>query len=129
MTRTKSEGAGARLTSQLVRAYRRAFVEVFEDDPVDSSESLSVVVDMIQRIKQCTSGTEQLIHEFERGQITLSALTDILSYYLPFDTEIKLQLLAEANPIARSEVIRDHLPKPQEPETPGRDFPPKFSGN
>ena len=41
---------------------------------------------------------------------TLALITDIVAFHLPLDTELKLQLLAEADPVHRAKVLLDNLP-------------------
>lgn len=125
-----------------VRSYRRAFVEVIGETPladVTSAEELGA--QLTKRVMSVSESTEKLAVAFRDGKITLSNLTDVIAFYSPLDTDLKLRLLKEPDASKRARrllaafntVTRDAGKQSTQPASESiKDsprFPPQFGDN
>jgi Lon protease-like protein len=120
------------------KRYREAHVEVFEDQCPPAQDAHAA--DLKQRLRgaffrilpdlpEAADALDQLLC----GEVSLGALTDMVSYVLDIDLEAKLALLAEVNVHRRAELLLGHLEACAADTTPGRygenPFPPDFGVN
>ncbi len=99
-----------------VRSFRRAKVELLEENgEFEQSEVAERLSDkLIRRFRAATNSSEPLVKRFRQGQVGLSTLTDIIAFHFPLDLSLKLQLLAESNPLTRARLLvpaLDALPR------------------
>ena len=94
----------ARIRSELDlgRSFRMADVDVNEDIyPPASAKSRPVLkgklLEAFGRVIPPTQEVQKNLYDLMAGQMTLGPITDIISYMLPFDSRVKLDLLAIAN--------------------------------
>ena len=85
--------------------------------------------EIVKRIKQALPSAKRLVAEFEKKNISLATLTDVMAFNLPLTSERKLDLLAESDVLKRAKSLLKMLA----PKTPGlqspRREPPGFSNN
>ncbi len=88
-----------------VRSYRRAQVRLLESlsAPDDSSDQRAV--ELAEGASNLLPAMQTVIQELIDHDVSMAALTDFLSFYLPLPTETKLQLLAEPDPGSRAELL------------------------
>lgn len=111
-----------------VRAFRRARVTLIaeHDDDKADRQTRRELVDTVQRTMRVGP---TLIKKFRRQNISLSSLTDILAFHLPFPTELKLQLLAEGSVAVRVGLLLKHWPLHGKPDGGNKRLPSDFSQN
>jgi len=112
-----------------VRSYRRAMVQLLDDDAHEPSSSVSMIDQLIQRLNQTVNGLEKIVEAFQDGNISLASFTDVLSFRLPLEMNVKLELLAETNPSRRTQILLASLPQPNVVDPADKEFPPRFSRN
>ncbi len=120
------------------KSFREADVEVVED--LCPPAKAAAVPDLKRRLRSAflrilpdLPQTEDPLDQLLGSEVSLAALTDIISYMLDISLEAKLTLLAEANVYRRAEILLVHLSACAADTTPGRSgasmFPPEFGVN
>jgi ATP-dependent Lon protease len=129
-----------------VRSFRRATVEILNDCTVTEANETArrLGAELAERFVAFAKSAEKLAINFGAGKITLSSLTDVVAFHFPLEQELKLQLLAEIDPIQRAHVLLGALDlltpnsvaapadsRPAQPSSAGRRpaFPPPFGDN
>jgi ATP-dependent Lon protease len=112
-----------------VRSFRRAQVTLIaeESEVALQPDGLGIGRQLVSRIRRLAPGTGKVAKEYERGNLTLGALTDLLGFHLPLDTDFKLALLAEGDVVKRARLLLKALPEDEPP--PRRRYPQPFSDN
>lgn len=117
-------------------AFRLAEVAILEDlYPADgAARRTQIQRELLQGFERLTpdsAATREQIEQLAGQQIPLGVLTDILSYTLPLELDIKQQLLAEWNVDLRSSLLLQQLRLLAEDQGTGKPpvFPPGFSSN
>ena len=109
-----------------VRSYRRAAVRVLEDvtspDPEQAAELGGRLADWL---KDTGAELESLLKLFRSGELSVATLTDIVAQHADLALDTKLKLLQEVDPLARADLLLDHL----SPSAPQRRQSPPFSEN
>lgn len=116
----------------LFRSYRRALVEVLEDDAtaVDTDEGRRLQTALMEAFRRLIPGklaSEQWDQLFTRD-IPLSVLTDLAAFTLRLESDFKQQLLAECRVNERARQLIERLQRTP-PDAPRLRFPPNFSVN
>ena len=118
-----------------VKSYRRAKVEVLSEEFMDARTlAESPHRDLVTQLAAQAPLAEELIAAYVAGNLSLNGLTDIIAFHMPFQLPFKLSLLAETDPVKRSELLLAELPKlniepSAERRSAGGEFPPPFSSN
>ena len=128
------------------RSFRMADVDVNEDvyPPASAKTRPGLkgkLLEAFGRVIPPSESVQQNLYDLMAGQMALGPITDIISYMLPFESPIKLELLSIANVDLRAKRLIEHLDRSdmsiesmsvQAESTPsyeGRTFPPPFSLN
>lgn len=84
-----------------------------------------------QQLAPNSPAAQEQIEQLLGQQVPLGALTDVVSFTLPFDLEFKQQLLAEWNVDARSMLLLQRIQQLADEKARAGDqpFPPEFSRN
>ncbi len=90
-----------------VRSFRRAMIDVIEDDLQEEGSEIARRFGerLASRFLSATKSAEPVVNSYGEGQIGLSALTDLVAFHFPLKVSLKLQLLAEPNPLARARLL------------------------
>ncbi len=113
-----------------VRAFRRAAVELIDDLSLEvDNRSRKLGEQLAERFLGIVPSAREFFEPLMQRAATLALITDIVAFHLPLDTELKLQLLAEADPVHRAKVLLDNLPATTTKNHPRRRYPPDFSAN
>ena len=113
-----------------VRSFRRAKVRLIgcrhsEADAASRKQAERLAEQMLEILPSARS----FVNELTEHNISLAALTDFVAFYLPLATEMKLQLLAEADPAVRAELLLASLVRATSPGRGDRGYPASFSAN
>jgi ATP-dependent Lon protease len=120
-----------------VRSFREAEVELVEDDypacaakrrPALHRKLVSAFEEVLPRIKDA----DELFDQLSVDTISLSTLTDVISYALDLDVRSKQLLLAEGNVDCRAQMLLTHLQRASAEAcqlSVAAGFPPAFSEN
>lgn len=119
------------------RPYRTARVELLADGPEPSGpagrELLQRLTGQMERWLASQQAALEQLRKLLTSGLSLGTLCDIFSFALPFDSEMKQDLLAETDPGRRVGRLLTHLDSLEPPATPAsagpRQFPPEFSAN
>jgi Lon protease-like protein len=113
-----------------VRSFRRAKVKLLGEFPPDVGEAdKGLGSALAKHLRASLPAAEQLVEYYSRGELSLASLTDVAAFHLPLPTEVKLELLAEADHLARAELLLTHLSNPTKPARVATRFPIDFSDN
>jgi Lon protease-like protein len=113
-----------------VRSFRRGKVTVIEETGHSEPDPQAIATRLVSLVKDTLPSAEKLLDEVDRGRISIAGLTDVLAFHLPLPTVQKLELLAEANGVARVRRLVEQWPLEQrEPNDPPRRFRADFSDN
>jgi Lon protease-like protein len=130
--------ARARILEELPpdKLYREAPLELLHDAVVAEPEELEALREELcqhlPRWFQAQGTVPPQLEQLLSSDLPLGALCDIFSFALPFELEVKQQLLGELNPACRARVLLSFLadqPAPAASPATGRRFPPDFSAN
>ena len=113
-----------------VRSFRRAKVRLIgcrhsEADAASRKQAERLAEQMLEILPSARGFVEELTEH----NISLAALTDFVAFYLPLATELKLQLLSEADPKVRAELLLATLARAKSPGRSNRWYPADFSAN
>lgn len=113
-----------------VRSFRRAQVRVINSLPVTAGAVTSQQAEMLsaQVVKEMPL-MRAFFDEMAGQEVPLDALTDIVAFHLPLKTEFKLQLLSEADPGVRAELLLASYPWTETPAGDQGRYPTDFSAN
>lgn len=113
--------------------YRSARLELIEDCDEPTAESEARLRNlMLERIPPwCVSNKNALeaFHGLLRSKLSMSAVTDVMSYMLPLDLELKHELLGTAEVEKRAEMIVAAMRQHPDAAELDATFPPDFSEN
>jgi ATP-dependent Lon protease len=116
--------------------FRLAEVAVLEDvySSSGATDRARVQRELLRAFQQLVPDSPQAHQQIEQllgQQMSLGALTDIVTYTLPLDLDFKQQLLAESNVDVRSSLLLTHMRELaiQQPDESDPPFPPEFSSN
>ena len=125
-----------------LRSFRQARVELVEDcyDFETSAERKQLQEELMTAFRKklpCNCELPEQLQDMLSTQLPLGLLTDLASYALPLDADVKLQLLAEADVRRRAEMLLAQVetlaaaaPEPAVPRPKSSlVFPPAFSDN
>jgi hypothetical protein len=121
-----------------VRSFRRAEVELFEDVyPLDGEATRTEIqAELCARFQKALPLPKHLktkgpVHELLAGELPLGVLTDLVSFALPLDAELKCELLAECDVDRRAQWLLGALGAPIKKPAPAASagFAPPFSRN
>jgi ATP-dependent Lon protease len=121
-----------------VRAFRRAKLELLcdsgSDNPSLDPERLRLrLLDEFQRHLPEEAYTSENLEQILSEHIPLGALTDLVSYTMPMDIELKQQLLAECCTEHRAQLLLEQLGARCCQDAAGssvwKSYPPRFSDN
>ncbi len=94
-----------------VRSFRRARVKLIEDPASPANDvTQRIGLQLADRLREALPAAEGVIERFMDGEISLASLSDVAAFHLPLPTEVKLELLAEANALVRTERLLEQLP-------------------
>jgi ATP-dependent Lon protease len=117
----------ARILGELppARSFRRAEVELFEDVyPLDGEATRAEIqAELCARFQKALPLPKHLkakgpVHELLAGELPLGVLTDLVSFALPLDAELKCELLAECDVDRRAQWLLEALGAPAKKPTP-----------
>ena len=120
------------------KGFREAEVELLEDVcfPADAARERAFqrrLRDALARVLPDLPAAGDSLHQLLHGDVSLGALTDIISHLLDIELEAKHALLAEANVHRRAESLLGHLSAVASDTALGRagrsEFPPEFGLN
>lgn len=120
------------------KLYRQAHVQLLDDSSFpEAIRERRLRRKLIKLVPPWFAGQEPVLKQFRqllRGQLSLSALCDIIAFVLPLDVSVKQALLEELNVEERCRQLLHCLETNAPPSaTPGpameRKFPPEFSSN
>lgn len=113
-----------------VRSFRQAMVKVLAERSSDTDETGGEVAQKLaERVLQALPPAQKLVQGVSQGQISLALLTDVVAFHMPFPIELKLQLLAERDPLSRAELLLENLPERKPGGQGAKRYPPDFSVN
>jgi ATP-dependent Lon protease len=113
-----------------VRSFRRAVVRVLEDDVREAAgDAQRIRSEVAERILQALPAAKELAEAFIQGAVSLASFTDVAAFHLPIATDIKLQLLREANVLSRAKLLLSHLQPRKGDDQRSHQSPPGFSLN
>jgi hypothetical protein len=90
------------------------------------------LAEALERRLPCGCQSPEQLSEMFAQQLSLGMMTDLVSYAIPLDLEVKQQLLAEHRVDVRAQLLLDHLERQSAREMVGaaaQGFPPAFSVN
>jgi ATP-dependent Lon protease len=113
-----------------VRSFRRATVHLVDERPHagDSPAVQSLGRELANTLADRLPAAKQLVDEFINQNVSLSTLTDVVAFHIPFNVDFKLSLLAESDPVARAQRLLQKLSEQSGQRAPGY-RPPGFSNN
>ncbi len=113
-----------------VRSFRRATVRLLDERPhAGGSPSVeSLGRQLASELADRLPAAKQLVDEFINQNLSLSTLTDVVAFHIPFKVDFKLSLLAESDPAVRARRLLQKLSEQSERRPPGH-RPPDFSSN
>jgi ATP-dependent Lon protease len=121
-----------------VRSFRRAEIQLLHDfdsnNPALDAECLrQQLLCEFQRHLPPEAQTAENLQQILSEHIPLGALTDLVSYTMPMDMEIKRRLLEECCMQQRAQLLLEQLESQfassQEGASASRVYPPRFSDN
>ncbi len=113
-----------------VRSFRRAQVRVINSLPVTAGAVTSQQAEMLSaQVVKAMPLMRAFFDEMAGQEVPLDALTDIVAFHLPLKTEFKLQLLSEADPGVRAELLLASYPWTESPAGDHGRYPTDFSAN
>jgi Lon protease-like protein len=128
------------LTHELppLRSFRQAEVEILADESSQTGTARQVRLKrkLVDAFRQLVPNVAQAQEQFEQlltDDVSLSTLTDVVSYALNVEQSVKIQLLSETNVARRARRLIELLKRAasgEAEEAEGqRQFPPEFSAN
>jgi ATP-dependent Lon protease len=113
-----------------VKSFRRARVEVIEDEDREGDEKGRLIgKQLMNQVSQVLPMAHPLIEKFDTGELSLALLTDIVAFHLPLTTDVKIQLLAQANSATRAKMLIEHMPPVESSSPQKRSYLNRFSDN
>jgi uncharacterized protein len=120
-----------------LRSFRQAKVELlresFVNDSADHIDALQrELMSAFEKQMPCGCQAPEQLREMFAQHLPLSMMTDLAAYALPFDLELKQQLLAEPRVDVRAKLLIEQLESQASRElvvAAADDFPPPFSLN
>lgn len=112
-----------------VRSYRRAKVRILDTVPTPEEPPDRRTVELAERAADLLPEMESFVEELITRDISLSALTDFFSFYLPLASDVKLRLLGEPDAESRAELLLATLADETSPGSRRRRRPADFSDN
>lgn len=127
-----------------VRSYRRAHVKIIDDVVVtDTPAAQQLGQQLGQQIGAIGQGAQKLAAAFRQDKISLAAFTDLIAFHFPLPLDVKLQLLADADPSHRAQMLIEAIKlepstkidqsagatDDDQPPAARRRFPPQFGEN
>jgi len=113
-----------------VRSFRRARVNLLDHPPVKTGDTGQASgLQLAARLRTSFPATGKLVEQFIQGELSLATLTDIVAFHLPLPTTFKLELLAQVDPLVRTERLLEWLPAANMPTQAKKRFPIEFSEN
>ena len=121
----------------LTRSFRRAQVDVQEDLYVSSASEQRAKIqrELLRCFRRFTPESPAAQEQFEslmNHRLPLGVLTDIISFTMKFDVDLKQQLLSERNVDQRAKMLVEELHRLETSDAiddDDRPFPPEFSAN
>jgi ATP-dependent Lon protease len=121
----------------LTRSFRKAQVAVLEDLYVSSTsqQRASIQRELLRCFRRFTPESPAAQEQFEslmNHRLPLGVLTDIISFTMKFDVDLKQQLLSEWNVDQRAKMLVEELHRLETSDAiadDDRPFPPEFSAN
>ncbi len=92
-----------------VLSYRRAKVNLVSETQVECSDAVESLTEELSMLFLQQMHIALDNRQFADGSLSLAQLTDVVAHMLTLDTEVKLQLLAEANAVARARMLLANL--------------------
>jgi Lon protease-like protein len=113
-----------------VRSFRRARIKLLDHPPVKTGVAEQTSgLQLAARLRTSFPATGKLVEQFNQGELSLATLTDIIAFHLPLPTNFKLELLAQVDPLLRTERLLERLPGANMPTQVKKRFPIEFSEN
>ena len=107
--------------------FRRAIVQLVEEDQERAGEARALVAELARRIAPALPSARPFIEKLQFDNVSLTTFTDVVAFHLPLATELKLQLLVDGNPHSRAQTLLENFAGTS---TEGKHpFPPDFSVN
>ena len=85
--------------------------------------------ELTDRLRKSLPSANKVVDDFNKGNLSLAALTDVLAFHLPLDMEFKLKLLGEVDVLNRAKLLLAALPAGSADTKKNATYPPKFSAN
>ena len=112
-----------------VRSYRRAAVKIIEDEEPAKTTGDQLRDQIMDRLEKAGDVGKRMHEIFRRGA-ELSMMTDVVAFNLLDDSDLKLRLLSESDPLARARVLLDSdALRVEDPPESRASFPPPFGNN
>ena len=116
------------------RSFRQAQVEILADESptTGTARRARLKRKLIDSFRRLVPNVAQAPDQFEQllaDEISLGTLTDVVSFALSVEQNVKIELLAETNVDRRARRLIELLAQAKPAAESDRDFPPPFSAN